>query len=466
MAAAGLDALSCMLDAGPATTCDTPMSQRYTGLSDGPHTFTVTATDRAGNPGPATFTWSVDAVGPVIAPHDPVAAEATGPTGALVTYTEPTTSDANDGPGVATCVPATGSLFALGPTTVACDATDAAGNAASQTSFVITVVDTTGPAFAAPADQEIPSTGPEGAVSTWPDPTATDAVDGTDPVHCLPASGSTFPVGSTTVTCTSTDAASNTTTHTFSVTVVSDAPTAAPVIEPHGDVTAEATGPEGAQVTYDPPTTSDEQDGPGVATCGPASGSLFPLGSTTILCDAVDSDANHAAQTQFNVTVRDTTPRTFAAPADQEIPATGPAGAVSTWPDPTATDAVDVTDPVHCLPASGSTFPVGSTTVTCTSTDAASNTTTHTFSVTVVSNAPTAAPTQAPTANGNGWNNADVVVTWHWSSAGSTIDAAQCTASSTSSGEGTLTLTATCVNVAGNTGTATYAVKVDKTKPR
>ncbi|WP_110084957.1 HYR domain-containing protein [Streptomyces sp. NRRL WC-3549] len=44
--------------------------------------------------------------------------------------------------------------------------------------------------------------------------TATDAQDGTLPVTCTPASGSLFPVGTTTVTCSATDAAGNTGTDT------------------------------------------------------------------------------------------------------------------------------------------------------------------------------------------------------------------------------------------------------------
>jgi hypothetical protein len=82
--------------------------------------------------------------------------------------------------------------------------------------------------------------------------------------------------------------------------------------------------------------------------------------------------------------------------------------------------------------------------------------------------APTAAPTQFPPANGAGWNNTDVTVTWHWTdnAGGSGIDSANCTTSTVSSGEGaSLTLNATCKDLAGNTGNASYAVKVDKTKP-
>jgi hypothetical protein len=78
---------------------------------------------------------------------------------------------------------------------------------------------------------------------------------------------------------------------------------------------------------------------------------------------------------------------------------------------------------------------------------------------------PTAAPTQSPAANGNGWNNSDVTVDWNWSDTGSGVDAGNCTTSSTSSGEGSITLNATCKDLAGNEGSADYTVKVDKTNP-
>jgi hypothetical protein len=49
--------------------------------------------------------------------------------------------------------------------------------------------------------------------------TATDIVDGSVAVHCDPASGSTFPIGTTTVQCTATDAHNNTADGSFTVTV-------------------------------------------------------------------------------------------------------------------------------------------------------------------------------------------------------------------------------------------------------
>ena len=57
-----------------------------------------------------------------------------------------------------------------------------------------------------------------GAVAIF-NPTATDDVDGTVPVLCAPASGSIFPLGTTTVTCTATDSAGNIASGNFTVTV-------------------------------------------------------------------------------------------------------------------------------------------------------------------------------------------------------------------------------------------------------
>ena len=80
---------------------------------------------------------------------------------------------------------------------------------------------------------------------------------------------------------------------------------------------------------------------------------------------------------------------------------------------------------------------------------------------------PSASPSQSPAANTAGWNNSDVTVTWKWTDnvGGSGIDVAHCTTSSISGGEGSITLNATCKDLAGNAGTASYDVKVDKTLP-
>ncbi|HUR49385.1 MAG TPA: HYR domain-containing protein [Acidimicrobiales bacterium] len=70
---------------------------------------------------------------------------------------------------------------------------------------------------------------------------------------------------------------------------------------------------------------------------------------------------------------RDTTPPQLAAPGDIEVDAVSPAGARVTF-DATATDDTDPNPAVSCDPASGSTFPVGTTTVSCAATDSSGNT--------------------------------------------------------------------------------------------
>src|SRR5262249_337045 len=66
-----------------------------------------------------------------------------------------------------------------------------------------------------------------------------------------------------------------------------------------------------------------------------------------------------------------------------------------------------------------------------------------------------------------GWNNTDVIVSWNWSDADGSadIDTTNCTQSSTSSGEGSISLSATCKDLDGNQGSASYTVKGDKTPP-
>jgi len=51
--------------------------------------------------------------------------------------------------------------------------------------------DTTPPVLSLPGNRVLEATGPAGAVATF-SATATDAVDGSRPVTCMPASGATF----------------------------------------------------------------------------------------------------------------------------------------------------------------------------------------------------------------------------------------------------------------------------------
>jgi hypothetical protein len=76
--------------------------------------------------------------------------------------------------------------------------------------------DTLPPVLTLPADLSVDAMGPTGAIVSFT-ASAVDAVDGPVPVTCAPASGSLFPIGDTTVTCTASDAAGNTATGSFLV---------------------------------------------------------------------------------------------------------------------------------------------------------------------------------------------------------------------------------------------------------
>ena len=75
------------------------------------------------------------------------------------------------------------------------------------------------PSVAAQPNVSATATSAAGAVVNYTSPAGTDEQGGTAAVACLPASGSTFAVGSTTVTCTATDAVGHTGSGTFSVNV-------------------------------------------------------------------------------------------------------------------------------------------------------------------------------------------------------------------------------------------------------
>ena len=71
------------------------------------------------------------------------------------------------------------------------------------------------------------------------------------------------------------------------------------------DITTDATGPSGATVTYPLPAVSDPDDTTApTAVCTPASGSVFPIGTTTVTCTATDgNDLNSPVHATFTVTV-------------------------------------------------------------------------------------------------------------------------------------------------------------------
>jgi HYR domain-containing protein len=228
------------------------------------------------------------------------------------------------------------------------------------------------------SDVMVEATGPSGASVDYPIVSSDD--NGPPEVVCTPPEGSTFPLGKSTASCTATDTvdpAQPSTKVDFSVTVQD---TTAPTLTLPDPITAEATGPGGATVSYTA-AASDIVSEAITPSCSPASGGTFLLGSTTVNCSATDQ-AGNTANGAFTVTVRDTTPPTLTLPGATSVEATSPDGAAVTY-TATASDSVSGDLSPSCAPQSGATFSIGSTTVECSATDAAGNKATGEFNVTV-----------------------------------------------------------------------------------
>jgi hypothetical protein len=122
---------------------------------------------------------------------------------------------------------------------------------------------------------------------------------------CDPPSGSVFGFGRTTVTCTARDSGGRTSTKRFHITVVDSQP---PVITIPPATTVSTTSRSGKAFAYTA-TASDVVDGPVNLNCYPASGVVFPVGTTTVNCATQDSRGNYSAAA-FTVTVVFTAKRT------------------------------------------------------------------------------------------------------------------------------------------------------------
>lgn len=201
----------------------TDVSPTVTGPdANGTVTVTCSYTDTGGITGTAVKTYQV------------VASQNTAPSVSVTGVSSDTTyefgqvptvgcsiTDAEDAGAAAT--PTVGAItgplasYGLGSVTVTCSYTDTGGLTGTATA-TYTITDTTKPTLQVPTSISQWATSNDGATVTY-SATATDGVDASPSVSCTPESGSVFPIGTTTVTCTATDEAGNAATGTFTVTV-------------------------------------------------------------------------------------------------------------------------------------------------------------------------------------------------------------------------------------------------------
>lgn len=368
------DTLSFQVVSGPANglLLGSASSQNRSYTSNpgflGTDSFTFKASDGVADSNIATVTITVvDTTPPALTAPADVTAEATGTT-TEVDLGSATAVDLVEGAIAATNdAPAAG--FLLGTTEVTWTAVDSSGNSATAIQLV-TVEDTTPPELSVPLDITIEATavltvveiGQATASDIFPVAVVSDA----------PAGG--FSLGTTTVTWTATDANGNQATATQSVTIVD---TTAPVVTAPADITAEANAvlsslDIGQAVASDIFPVTIVNDAP----------AGFPLGTTTVTWTATDSSGNTAIAAQ-SVTVVDTTPPALTVPPDLTVEATGPLTLVGIGAA-TATDIFPVTI-VNDGPAS---YPLGTTAVTWTATDANGNAASATQRITVVDTTP------------------------------------------------------------------------------
>src|SRR5690606_28768995 len=131
---------------------------------------------------------------------------------------------------------------------------DGGGNVVT-CSFNVTVVDNSKPVFTScPTDITLGADGLCEAIVNWTEPVATDNCAGVSTSRSH-APGSVFPLGTTTVTYTATDAAGNIETCSFDVKVIDDTPPV--IVNCPTDIVAAADATCRAFVEWTAPTASD-----------------------------------------------------------------------------------------------------------------------------------------------------------------------------------------------------------------
>ncbi|MAJ29473.1 MAG: hypothetical protein CMJ92_08740, partial [Planctomycetes bacterium] len=275
-----------------------------------------------------------------------------------------------------------GDRFLLGETTVVLSASDIYGNEFT-TSFVIVVEDHELPVISGMPESVTIDNIPGfcGASYSWDYPIATDNCDVLTPTAEF-LSGHFFPVGTTTVVYSVTDDSGNSSDETFTVTVVdAEAPVFTNISSDY-EVSA-AVDQCGAVVVWPEAEASDNCGVEGI-TYDRTNGLFLGLGDHSV--NATVSDINGLQTTQqFVITVvDDTPPMIHGMPADILLNAEeGQCGAVASWIEPTSTDNCPGRLLANNIP-SGSFFIVGVSTVSYVATDPSGNTTTETFTVTVL----------------------------------------------------------------------------------
>ncbi len=193
-----------------------------------------------------------------------------------------------------------------GPLTYSMTAQDDAGKSTTVTGGGVTF-DKTAPAVTVP-DDIVEATSGSGAILNYV-ASATDVNPATPEVTCVPPSGSTFPLGTTVVTCSATDSAGNTGTDTFNITVNESVDTI-PTVEDTTNPVITLLGDNPVTVTIgytylDAGATATDDVDDDITLNIEVGGSVdtTTVGTYTITYDVIDAAGNKANQVTRTVNV-------------------------------------------------------------------------------------------------------------------------------------------------------------------
>ena len=345
----------------------------------GSNTITVTAVDASGNSVSATKSVTVyDTLSPTITVPATSVALYIGASGS-VALGNPASATDNCGQPVVTYDVTSFDCSDLGSNTVVVTATDANGNF-NTANMTVVVSDTTSPSLnlvSSAVTLALDASGSAVLSSSQVVSNVSDNCSGVT-VTVSPNSFGCSDIGANTVTVTATDGSGNTTTSTTSVTVVDNIDPVITVVANPADVILDATG-SGSITAAMVASATDNCTAAPTITVTPTTVDCSDLGVVTVTVIASDANGNTStASVPLNV-VDNAAPVITSAQGDTTLAAC----------EAQFNYAVNVTDNCGFTAtmtsglASGSTFPVGTTTVTWVFADASGNSVTHSFDVTV-----------------------------------------------------------------------------------
>ena len=435
----------------------------------GVYTVTYNVSDLANNNAiPVIRTVNVvDTTDPVItAPIEPQSFQATGAS-TEPTLVQATAVDTVDSNPTISYEPHT---FNVGTHTVTWTATDASRNSSTVTSQ-IEIIDSTPPTISSHENLTVEATSASGATVNYTNPTATDLVDGNVDVDCTPTNDSLFSIGTTPVICSATDSLENQNTLEFTVTVED---TTAPIINVIGGIsTTTITMEVGDTYTDQGATASDIVDGDiTLSITIDSTVNTSVVGVYTVTYNVSDLAGNIAVSSTRIVNVIDTTDPTITAPENIVQDMNNTLSTSVILGSPIVSDIGDSSPEV--TNDAPSLFPLGTTTVIWTATDASGNSATAEQVVVITDiTAPSLSITSTSLTNDNtptitgttDDNTSDIVVTINendytvepengvWSKTTDTLS------------DNPYTISVSSTDIAGNIGNASGNIVVDTTSP-